>query len=301
MNNNTANGIYAIITTYNSDIACLSEQYNSVYPQVRHIVYVDNGSANIELLKSSFFENIDKRRCHIIYNAENMGLGHAQNQGIRYAKENRATHVLLLDHDSVLEYGFTQYLLKGEAALKTKGVQVGAVGPVFYNKKTKEIYPVTKFIGPVLKNINLKQNDIIEVSYLIASGCLIPVNVLNIAGTMDETFFVGGIDVEWSYRVQNYGFKIFMIPSAQMNHVVGDKRLSIGVRKISLHSPERCYYSYRNLIYIGQKKYIPIGYKIREITFGVVRIVIFFIISKKRFQYIKKCFQGIYDGIWNKA
>jgi rhamnosyltransferase len=296
MDSNPTNGIYAIITTYNSNVEFLTDQYNSLHSQVKHIVYIDNGSANIELLKSSFFEKIDNRRCCVIYNTENMGLGYAQNQGIKYATDNGATHILLLDHDSVLECGFTQHLLNAEIALKAKGIQVGAVGPIYYNQKTKEHYPVTKFIGPFLKKVKSKDNNI-EVSYLIASGCLIPISVLNIVGRMDEKMFISGIDVEWSFRVQKYGFKIFVIPSAQMSHIIGDKRLSIGIRKMSLHSPQRCYFNYRSLIYIMRKKYIPAGYKIREITFGIFRIVIFFLISKQRFYYIKYCFNGVCDGI----
>jgi rhamnosyltransferase len=296
MNSDTSNGIYAIIPTYNSDVESLTDQYNSLYVQVQHVVYIDNGSANIELLKSSFFEKIGNRQCHVIYNTENMGLGHAQNQGIKYAMENGATHILLLDHDSVLDNGFTQHLLNAEVALKANGVQVGAVGPIYYNKKTKERYPATKFVGPFLKKVKSKDNSI-EASYLIAAGCLIPVSVLNVVGEMDETLFISGIDVEWSFRAQKYGFKIFVIPSAQMNHIIGDKRLSIGVRKISLHSPQRCYFNYKSLIYIIRKKYIPTGYKIREITFSVFRIVIFFLISRQRFDYVKCCIKGICDGV----
>jgi rhamnosyltransferase len=294
-NNNPPNSVYAIVATYNSNVEMLTQQYDSLYPQVEHIVYVDNGSENIELLKSLFFEKAGNRQCHVIYNAENMGLGHAQNQGIKYAKKNGATHILLFDHDSVPESGFTEGLLNAEAALKTKGVRVGAVGPVYYNNGSGEIYPATKFVGPFLKNVKLK-DERIEVSYLIASGCLIPISVLNIVGEMDEILFIGGIDVEWSFRAQKYGFKIFVATVAKMNHVVGDKRLSIGIRKISLHSPQRWYYGYRCIIYLMRKKYVPIGYKIREITLGVIRVIIFFSISSKRFLYIKYCIQGVLDG-----
>ena len=296
MNNDTPNGIFAVIPTYNSVAESLTDQYHSLCSQVKYIVYIDNGSANIELLKSSFFEKIDNRQCHVVYNAENMGLAHAQNQGIKYAVENGAAHILLLDHDSVLDSGFTQHLLNAEVALKTKGIQVGAVGPIYYNKKTKEKYPVTKFVGPFLKKVKSK-DDSIEASYLIAAGCLIPVSVLDAVGRMDEALFISGIDVEWSFRAQKYGFKIFVVPSAQMNHIIGDKRLPIGVRKISLHSPQRCYFNYKSLIYIIRKKYIPTGYKIREIAFSIFRIVIFFLVSKRRFDYVKCCVKGIRDGV----
>jgi rhamnosyltransferase len=296
MSNNISNGVYAIIPSYNSDIKTLIDQYNSLCYQVRHIVYIDNGSTNIQLLKSLFFEKIDNQQCHVIYNVENKGLGYAQNQGIKYATDNGAIHILLLDHDSVLERGCMQHLLSAEVALRAKGIQVGAIGPIYFNTKSKEKYPVTKFVGPFLKKVNLKA-DSIEVSYLIASGCLIPISVLNIVGKMDEKFFISGIDVEWSFRVQKYGFKIFAIPSAQMNHIIGDERLSLGIRKISLHSPQRCYYNYKSLFYIIQKKYIPIGYKIREIIFSIFRIIIFFFFSKQRFKYVKYCIKGIYDGL----
>jgi rhamnosyltransferase len=298
MNEIINNRIFAVTITYNPEIDLLKEQLKSLDKQVTGIIIVDNGSKNQNELEACFnsIKNELSLMPMIIRNKQNMGLGYAQNQGATLAISHSASHVLMLDQDSVLQINFVQNLLKSEEALLNENVRVGALGPTYYNEKTGEIYPITRYKGPFIDRIKPDKYPV-EASFLIASGCLIRSEVLHEVGLMNEELFIDYIDVEWSFRTKEKGYKLYAIPTAKMKHSIGDSRASILGRKISVHSPLRRYYLYRNSFYMVRRKYIPFGYKLRELVFNTLRFIIFLFLSKDRIKYCKYSLAGFVDGI----
>lgn len=290
--------IIAVIVSYNATEDIFLNQYISLIDQVEEVIYIDNGSTNYERVYDVIrSHSSDKLPYSIIRNIENIGLGAAQNQGIRCAKKHGADFILILDHDSVLKPDFSKELLKGFHSIKSQ--RIGAVGPIYINESTNEIYPITKYIGPFIKRLH--PHDIpVKASCLISSGSLIPIAVLEEVGGMNEDLFVDYIDIDWSYRAVSKGYELYAIPKAIMNHRIGDKRISILGRKISFHSPLRRYYLSRNSIYMLRCPYISKGYKLRELTFNLIRILVFSLISKDKKKYIKYSFRGLKDGIKGK-
>lgn len=290
------NLVSAIIVTYNSELETLMNQYYSLLGQVQNIIYVDNGSENyIDIYGSLDEMKTDRMTICFIHNEKNCGLGFAHNQGIEKARELNTDYVLILDHDSVLKKGFVGELLNTSHELEQKGINVGAVGPVYINEATGEVYPITKYCGPFIKRLR-PTNQPLEASVLISSGTLVATSVLDCVGGMHEGLFVDYIDIEWSYRVRRQGYKLYATAAAVMNHQIGDKRLSILGRKISAHSPLRRYFLARNSIHMLRCPYISVGYKLRELTFNIFRIFIFAFISKQRIKYLKYSFRGLVDG-----
>ena len=291
--------VYAIIVTFNPDIQLLRQQYISISQQVDGIVYVDNGSSDIDSLSCYFKQLSDDCQVSILYNEKNIGLGGAQNQGINLATAKNATHILLLDHDSVVEEEFVSALLTQEAALLLQGINIGAVGPIFFNQDNGVQYPVSKISGFRVKRVYPVDVDE-EVSFLIASGCLIRAEVLSVVGLMNSDLFVDTIDVEWSFRAQSKGYKLYAIPKAKMQHKIGDKRMSFMGRNISFHSPLRRYYLCRNCIHMYRFPYIPLPFKVRALVLNFLRIVAMLLNAKqRRFEYISFCFAGFKDGLCN--
>lgn len=287
--------ITAVIVLYNPDLGTVIKQYNSLVNQVANIIYVDNGSSNFEEIKSQLNESSNKLLpFSIIENKENQGLGFAQNQGLKQAMMDGAKYLLLLDHDSVVKEGFVDELYR--AMYNKVNVKIAAVGPVYVNEQTNEVYPITKYIGPFIKRIH-PTTELEEASFLIASGSLISKEVLEDVGFMNEDLFVDYIDVYWSYKARSKGYKLFAVPTAVMNHQIGDKRITILGRKISMHSPLRRYYLTRNSIYMLRQPYISIGYKIREVAFNIARILVYTIISNDRMKYLKYSMKGLIDGL----
>lgn len=289
--------VSAIIVTFNPDMKLLLQQYKSVCSQVNYIVYVDNGSSNFYEYKKAIEEvTLVSNDIRFIRNEHNMGLGYAHNQGIRMAKELKAQAVLILDHDSVLRSEFVKSLLFAMKKLLAENVKLAAVGPIYINEKTKEQYPITRYWGPFVKRLK-PEKQLVEASVLISSGTLIPINILDIVGGMDENLFVDYIDIEWSYRVRSMGYKLYVVPSAIMNHQIGDKRIPVFGRMVSMHSPLRRYYLSRNSIYMLKCPYVSWGYKLREFTFNIFRVIIFTLYSSDKSKYLKYSFRGILDGI----
>jgi len=288
--------VSAIVVLYNSDLVLLQQQFKSLQGQVTHIIYVDNFSNNIddiELLIARFTEEYSN--VYLIRNIQNQGLGCAQNQGILKAKQLGSSYVLLLDHDSVLQQNFVDSAIFTERKLTDSGLKIGAIGPMYFNVKTGEIYPITKYIGPFIKRIKPLDAPV-EASFLIASGSLIPISVINEVGGMNEELFVDYIDVEWCFRAKAYGYKLFVAPGAKMDHQIGDKRTSFFGRTISVHTPIRRYYLARNSIYMLKNKNVYFGYKLREFVFNLLRLIVFFFYSKERKKYLKYSIIGFCDG-----
>ena len=287
----------AIIVTYNPDLLTLKMQFESVVNQVDSVIYIDNCSDNINDIDSFVNELIrDSQKITLIKNSINKGLGFAQNQGIKIAIENKSTHVLILDHDSILRPNFIKNLFSVETELINDNIKVAALGPIYINEKTNETYPITKYYGPFIKRI-IPDKDAVKASFLISSGCLIRMEAINDIGLMNEDLFVDYIDVEWSYRATNMGYSLFAVPKSKMSHTVGDKRMSIFGRTISVHTPIRRYYLTRNSIHMLRMPYVSLGYKLREIVFNVLRIIVFTLVSDERLKFLKYSLKGLYDGL----
>ncbi|NLJ19574.1 MAG: glycosyltransferase family 2 protein [Bacteroidales bacterium] len=290
--------ICGIIITFNPEIEKLKLQIQRLLYQVNFIVVVDNNSDNCEKIVTIL--EFDNNNIILIKNNNNLGLGAAQNIGIKKAIELHASYILLLDDDSLIEDNFVSNLIKTHIKLQLKGEKVAAVGPIYFNKETKEQYPVTKYFGPFIKRRFPKHSQPCEASFLISSGCLIPIPVLTDVGMMNEELFIDYIDVEWSFRARKKKYKLFVTPTAKMNHMIGEKRLNILGRKVSYHLPLRKYYLFRNSIYMIKCPYISMGYKIREIVFNGLRFFVYLLYSSNKIAFIKYSLFGLLDGFSGK-
>jgi rhamnosyltransferase len=136
----------------------------------------------------------------------------------------------------------------------------------------------------------------INATFVIASGCLIRTEVLKEVGLMNGQLFIDYIDVEWSLRAKHFGFNVFITSRAKMAHTIGDNRVNILGRTISIHNPLRRYYLIRNSFYLLRLPYVPIGYKLRELCFNLFRFFIGLFFSRERKIYLYYAFWGVRDG-----
>ncbi|EEZ4381539.1 glycosyltransferase family 2 protein [Escherichia whittamii] len=278
--------ISSITVTYNPDIECLRQQLLSVCKQVDLCVIVDNGSNNIIEIKNLNHE-FD---FYLIQFNENYGLAYAQNRGIEYAMSLGTQYLLLLDQDSILKDKFSENM----KYIYTK-YNVGILGPSFYDPQNNKVYFGTCYKGPFISRKPI--GEVTDVTFVIASGSFFSSDVFKKIGGMKSELFVDYIDVEWSLRAKNMGYRVCMTNRALMAHTIGDSRITILGRTISVHSPLRRYYLVRNSFYMLRLHYVPMGYKIREIFFNFLRSIISLAISDNKVNVLTKIGQGIYDGI----
>jgi len=297
------NKVFAIIVTYNPNI---SEFINNL---IRHcntsvdgVIIIDNCSENKVELEGGISSSLGKMKIFKSLNA-NLGIGAAQNIGIKIAKENSCTHVLLFDQDTSVPNNILEILLKEEVNLLSQGISVGAIGPIYKDPRTNSLYPLALTKGMSLKTIYPVENEYssINVSFIIASGSLIRASVIEEVGGLYEPFFIDLVDIEWCFRAMSKGYKIFASPKVCLNHSIGDKRIVSFGKEISIHSPLRRYYIIRNNLLLFRFGWVPLGYRMR-IAFGVV-IKSFRFLSAVNWdrQYRRLILKGFYDGIFNKG
>lgn len=295
--------VCSITVTYNPNMTILKCQIFELILQVGNVIIVDNGSKNIESITSefSYIEGVS-----IIKLDENMGIAYAQNQGIKLAQSMNSTHIVTFDHDSEIPKGFISELLMSEQELLSRGERVAAVGPSFFNSNTNKIYPVPYLKKlPFLKGLLIGRkyftdSPYLESYFLIASGCLIRISVLDDIGLMDSELFIDNVDLEWCLRAQIRGYKVFTTNRTSMSHIIGDSTRKFLGRNISVHSNIRKYYNTRNNLLLLRYDRVLLGLKIRMIPALFIRFLIGLLDAKNTNEYFKFYYWAIIDFLSNQ-
>lgn len=213
----------------------LKECLQSVYCNTRQIsfeiIVVDNNSTDgsVEMLRKEF------PGVKLIENQENLGFAKATNQGLR---ESRGRYVLLLNPDTVVLSGALDKMVEFMEA----NSQAGALGckllypdgslqpscrsfptlttAFFENTGLEKLFPKNKVIGR--HRIGYwDHNDIREVDQPTGAALMVRQEILSQVGLMDEQFYMYYDDIDWCYRIKKRGWKIYLIPLAQIIHYGG--------------------------------------------------------------------------------
>lgn len=291
--------IHAIVVSFNPDLDVLLREFHLVAPQVDKIWLVDNASSNSLI---SWTKELGLGgKLELIQQATNLGLGAAQNMGMQRARDADATHVLILDQDSEPMPDMVQRLLQACDELQSAGLPVAAVAPVYADSATG---PASGFVRlgwlDFKKQVPLPGQPVVEADFVISSGSLIPVSVLDDIGPMDETLFIDHVDTEWCLRAQSKGYKLFGVPGARMVHTLGERRTRIWFlrwRNVHYHSPFRYYYILRNSLLMQRRPYMPLKWRVAEFI-RCVRVFCFYgLFAPQRGACLRMMLRGIADGL----
>ena len=217
--------IFVIIVTYKGHQwyeRCFTSLRYSEYP-VQTIV-IDNASndGTIEYIRKNFSE------IHLIESKENLGFGRANNMGMRYALDNGADYVFLLNQDAWIELNTIGELVR----IAEKYPEYGILGPVQVNKeRTRVLNGVIQFlINP--DNVNHKffsdliigsVEEVYPVAEINAAAWLLPRNTLEAVGGFDPIFLHYGEDWNYLSRVLYHGLKVGLVPHVQVVHDCKDR------------------------------------------------------------------------------
>ncbi len=247
-------GVAAIVITYQPELETLEKLLNALVTQVESVVIVDNGS-HVDL------EAWNNQRLtpavRVLLLGDNRGIAAAHNLGIQWAQDNGAKYVLLMDQDSIPEHDMVQELTFALlAAGKKSEFAPIAAGPISVDTRTaKKSFFVIEHNGIPFRwqsaTTLTPDNLLREVSFLISSGTLINLDLLKSVGGMRSNYFIDHVDTEWCFRARTKGYCLLGVPSAQMQHTLGDKVKNVwlfGWRQVAHHSPLRDYYMFRNTL-----------------------------------------------------
>jgi len=293
---NIADRVIGIIVTFNPDIKQLSKLIDAVTPQVQRLLIVDNGSST-DL--ASFFA--EQTNVEPIVLSENYGIAKAQNIGIERAQTLGTDYVLLLDQDSIPTFDMVTILVAAASTKQKKGIKLACVGPRYHDPRQEVPVPFIQIKSyRIMRQICESKDSVVEVDYLIASGCLIPLDTIEHIGAMKEEFFIDYVDIEWGLRAQEQGFQSFGVCGASMEHQLGEKPVYFRGRHIPVHSPLRHYYHFRNAVWLYRQSWLRHNWKIVD-GFRLLRKYAFYsLMTSPRLQHCKMMSLGIWHGLLGK-
>lgn len=199
----------AVIIAYNPD-AGFAQRIEAIVRETRYVWIIDNGSMQPPRLKST----------QLISLGQNMGIAHAQNVGLDLAFSAGCDGVILFDHDSVPQQGFTP-------ALWTSYTENGArciVGARIFDRNTREFakHPVRQ--GLFFKRAS-SDLPITNALLAIASGTLITRKIFEAVGRMRADFFIDYVDWEYCLRAYHvFNIPTVISPNAILEHARGVRK-----------------------------------------------------------------------------
>jgi GT2 family glycosyltransferase len=233
--NNTYD-LSVVIVNYNVEYfleQCLNSVLKARQKNNIEIFVVDNNSSDgsVEMVNQKFPNVI------LIANKDNRGFSSANNQAIKIAK---GRNILLLNPDTVVEESTFNKVVgfmnshddcgglgvrmvdgKGDFLPESKrGLPTPLVA--FYKIfGLSSIFPKSKKFGAYhlgyLDEFEINQIDVLSGAFLCVSA-----SALEKVGLLDETFFMYGEDIDFSYRITQEGFKNYYFPETTIIHYKGE-------------------------------------------------------------------------------
>lgn len=256
--------VVAVVVTHRPDVTVTAELLHALTPQVAGTVVVDNGSPEETVRRLREVCRSTGARLEAL--SENVGIATAQNVGIALAREAGADAVLLSDQDSLPSPDMVSRLVDGYHRASAGDRRVAAVGPVTHDERQPgaPLLFSDRRWGPRRARLPRPDGELVEATFLLASGCLIPTDVLDTVGGMNDAWFIDHIDLEWGLRARRAGLVMLGVGGAVLRHHLGDSTLHLPGRErhVHIHSPTRNYYMARNTVLLVRSGLLPAAWRL---------------------------------------
>lgn len=244
--------VYIVVLNYNGykdTIECLKSLSKINYKNYK-IVVVDNCSTDnsVENIKNYIVDNV-----YLLESNENLGFAGGNNIGIKFALENDAEYILLLNNDIIVDKDFLSNMIDGFK----NNFDVGMISPKIYyydNKKLinsfgarKSLYGTIKNIGQNCKDCEKFSEDLF-VDYIMGCCMLIKSDVIKKVGLLEEKYFMYLEESDYCEKV-NKAFKIMVKSDSHIWHKEGSSTKK-SFSKINYFS---LYYCRRNSLLFIEK------------------------------------------------
>ncbi|MBR1792837.1 MAG: glycosyltransferase [Bacteroidales bacterium] len=212
---------------------CLTSILDAVRGIETEIFVVDNNSVDdsLMMLRRRF------PQVRLIANANNPGFAKANNQALRLCT---GEYILLLNPDTIVENDTLSHCINFIANTpRCGGVCVKMVnGEGEFLKESKRGFPspATSFykISGLIRLLphhrkvsayymgHLSENETNVVDILPGAFIMMKKDVLNQVGLLDESYFMYGEDIDFSWRIHLAGYDNYYLPSARILHYKGE-------------------------------------------------------------------------------
>lgn len=220
-----------IIVSYNSRdpiYPCLTTIRRFPPRDPWEVVVVDNSSTDgtAEMVREKF------PWVRLVANSTNLGYSKAVNQGIRLAQGD---YFLILNPDIMVRSGSLQALLD----FADQNQDGGLFGAKLLNPDGSVQHSCRRFytflvllmrrtlLGKLFPNSRAVSRHLMSdfdheesrpVDWILGACMLVRRQIVEQVGSMDERFFLYFEDVDWCYRIQRAGYKVYYVASAVMDH-----------------------------------------------------------------------------------
>ena len=198
--------ISALVTIYHPDQK-VRMNMASLAEQVDRVILCDNSDNN----NKEIFDGI--KNCTYIPFLQNFGISIAFNKVLTDKKFewNDNDILIFFDQDSSIESHHIKKLYSRYLNLKEKGINVGCIGPIFFNKSNNQIEE------PRIKRM-INDEDMV-VKSIITSSMLCSYEDIKKIGFWNENLFLDMADWDISWRFQKYGYVVMMTRAVTLFHV----------------------------------------------------------------------------------
>jgi rhamnosyltransferase len=206
--------------------------------------------------------------------------------------------VVLFDQDSEPAPDMVEHLLQACLSKESMGHKVGAVGPRYVDARQDNPPPFIQIRGLRVRRQACRQRgDVVPVDYLVSSGLLIPMSVLDSVGRMKEELFIDYVDIEWGLRARIAGYQCFGVCDAMMGHQLGEQPIRFMKKMLPLHTPLRHYYHFRNAVWMYRQDWLPLHWKVTDAYRLVLKFVFYSLMARPRLQHLRMMALGALHGL----
>jgi rhamnosyltransferase len=292
----SATDVCAVIVSYHPEPAAILGLVKGVARQVGAVVLVDNASGGDWQLVLG--ETLSARDGVLLGQSNNLGLAAAQNIGIDWARANGYRYVLLLDQDSEPGEGMVASLLLALQTLVATN-RIAAVGPRFHDMREDRDAPFVRIGFPLNRKLWCASGmQHIACDFLISSGALIPLAVIDQVGPMDAGLFIDNVDLEWGFRARAQGFALYGVCAATMHHRLGDARRTLPLGgQVVVHGPLRLYYMMRNRVLLYRMPHTPRVWIAQDLPRVLAKLFLFGVLIGPRPRNLRCMLRGLWDGL----
>lgn len=234
-----------IIVNWNtSDLLakCLRCVETTVHDVSYDVWVVDNASTDgsAEMVRRDF------PHVKLIVNPQNVGFARANNQALKVCE---GRYALLLNSDAFVQERAIDHMVRFMDARPDAGMAAckllyadGRLQPSCSRFPTlltelyiafglDKLFPKSRIFGRYMMT-DWDYGDTREVDVIMGAFMLVRAEVMQQIGLMDEAFFMYSEEVDWCYRCQQAGWKIFFTPEVETVHLWGGSSQAVKVETL---------------------------------------------------------------------
>lgn len=197
---------------------------------------VDNASddGTVALLQDLF------PQVHLIANEENVGFGRANNQGMMAAREKQPHYYFLLNPDTLLRPGSLTHLVNcleerpnvgmvgarlvyGDGRFQNSAFHFPGIRQLLF-----DLFPMparlyeSRLNGRYPRHWFHPSQKPFSVDHPLGAAMLVRADVAEATKGFDESYHMYCEEIDWAWRIQQAGWDIYTVPSAEIVHYGGE-------------------------------------------------------------------------------